>query len=200
MTRKMVSFVEKLYNQGITLDYINLGGGFGSRYPIEENGYSIEDFATAMGKESIRVPYSTTLIVEPGRYVVGDAMFGITRVLRKKDKGNKKILFTDLGVNNLVPLKSAHFDVYSNRLNDKIEISDIRGPMPFHADEIKRDTEIYAEEGELLIVANVGAYTTALSNNFCGQLRPPVISIQTNGDLKLVQRREIIDDMLLRNS
>lgn len=196
VTRETVDFVNELYKNGITLDFINIGGGFGSRHLIEENGNSIADFAKTIVKEVRKLPYSPTLIIEPGRYVVSDSLFGVSKVLRKK-QSKKKILFTDLGVNVLVPLKSAYFELYPNHLDGKNEIVDVRGPMPFHSDEIRKKVDLHAEEGDLLVATNVGAYTTSLSNNFCGQLKPSIILTQKNRKMKIVQKRQTLVDLQL---
>jgi len=198
ITRELVDFLEELHKSGIELRYVNVGGGFGSRCLIENAGFPIGEFSRRICGELKKLPYSPNLIVEPGRYIVSDAFFGLAKVLRKKQVAQKNLLFTDFGTNILMPLQTALFDVYPARLVEKSEAVDVRGPMPFHADRIKENVELYAEEGDTLVITNIGAYTLALSNNFCGQLRPPVVSIQ-DGKLKVVQRRETLKDILLRD-
>src|SRR5690606_37165070 len=89
------------------IEYLDLGGGLGISYTGGE-GVSAAEFAEAIlpGVRSTGL----RLIVEPGRFIVGEAGILVTRVLYVKDGGGKRFVITDAGMNDL--LRPSHYSGY----------------------------------------------------------------------------------------
>ncbi|MGW4789938.1 diaminopimelate decarboxylase family protein [Streptomyces sp. NPDC004230] len=82
--------------------FLNLGGGFESRYLMERAGASCRDFAEA-ARDRLRGTSNFRLILEPGRFLVSDAALAFTRVHGEKRTADARWLITDIGTNILTP-------------------------------------------------------------------------------------------------
>jgi diaminopimelate decarboxylase len=94
-------------DEGHELEYLDVGGGLGISYAGEE-GISAQAFAAAVVPRG--APTGLTLVVEPGRYIVGEAGILVTRVLYVKEGGGKRFVITDAGMNDL--LRPSHYAGY----------------------------------------------------------------------------------------
>lgn len=85
---------------GTRLEILNLGGGLESRFLLERTGHTIDDFASA-ARDALAGVAHIRLLLEPGRYLFGDAALGLTEVLGTKHKAGADWLITDIGCNVL---------------------------------------------------------------------------------------------------
>jgi len=102
-----------------------------------------------------------SLILEPGRYIINDAGIVITQIISQKTNCNRKWLITDVGVNTLIPLKSASYDVIPLINNDKrLAVYDIGDHIASSIGVIKRNVQLPAmtSTGMYLVILYAGAF------------------------------------------
>jgi diaminopimelate decarboxylase len=139
------------------------------------------------------------LVVEPGRFLVGEAGILLTRVIYVKEGGGKRFVITDAGMNDL--LRPSHYSGWHavspaeehGRPNARV---DIVGPICETGDflALDRDMEL-PRPGELLAMHTVGAYGFSMSSQYNQRPRPAEVLV--DGDsATLVRRRENLDDLV----
>ncbi len=188
----------------INFEFLDIGGGLGIPYAPDEESLDIEKTARlvvdtiekALNKNNIDRP---KLIMEPGRYFLGDAGYVIGKVHTIK-KSYSKIIGTDIGMNAF--LRPAFFDAYHDvffdgREQDGREKSGLCGQLCENTDYwIKeRDFPKTVQEGDLLVVLNAGAYGYSMSYQFNGRLRPAEVLVE-GGKSFLIRKREDFQDMI----
>jgi len=190
-------FILELKSDGVALKYLDFGGGLGISYNTEEPpspavyGRAVADATKDLG---------LTIVLEPGRVIVGNAGILLTRVLLKKNQGTKKFLVVDAGMNDLIrpALYGSHHQLWPIRQRADKEIVDVVGPVCESADFLAKDREIaLLEPGELLAVMSAGAYAFSLSSNY--NSRPRAAEVLVTGETyRVIRRRESFED-LVRN-
>jgi diaminopimelate decarboxylase len=181
---------------------VDLGGGLGVRYTDDGSAIpSIDQYAHALLAAADRaLPPSTTVLVEPGRSLVARAMVTVYRVVSVK-RATRTFVSVDGGMaDNLEPMMyGTPFCPFVLDSDRRAERCDVVGP---HCETGDRLVEHWPLAGprvdDLLVVPMTGAYCYALANNYNGALRPPVVMCR-DGAATIVQRRETIEDLLMRN-
>lgn len=205
--------VERLLNiaaQFDGLDFIDLGGGFGTPY-WKQTGEARLDFKELGEKLSERLlawPKSygsmPTFKVEPGRYLVAECGVLLGTVHAVKENYGTKYIGTDLGFNVLTRpvLYDAHHDLEVYRRNPEVEPMrtekvTIVGNICETGDIIAKERDLpVIGEGDLIGVMDAGAYGYCMSSNYNNRLRPAEVLIKANGEPALIRRRETLDDLL----
>src|SRR5881628_1233198 len=145
-------FILELKSDGVALKYLDFGGGLGISYSTEEPpSPAVYSEAVARATKDLGL----TIVLEPGRVIVGNAGILLTRVLLKKNQGAKKFLVVDAGMNDLIrpALYGSHHQLWPIRKRADKEIVDVVGPVCESADFLAKDREItLLEPGELLAV------------------------------------------------
>ena len=149
-------------------------------------------------KEKAKLLGNPYLMIEPGRYVVGDASILLTKVHSIK-QAYKKFIGVDAGMNTL--LRPMLYDAYhqifaANKLNEKpSEKANIAGPVCENTDQLAKDRLLpKLEEGDLLAVLNAGAYGFSMASQY--NTRPlPAEVLVTNGKAELIRKRETVEDI-----
>lgn len=172
------------------VERVDLGGGF------------VGDPATWA---SVVRPHldSARLIVEPGRSVVADAGWLLTRVVRVQARGH---LVTDAGMTELIRpmLYGASHPVRVLRRGAPLPPPrgawTLSGPVCEAGDVLARGIELgpNAGQGALLAIGEAGAYGLAMASNYNGRLRPAQVVIE-GGELRLSRRRETLEDLIVRD-
>ena len=173
------------------------GGGLGVAYrPGEEapgiGGFVREVCARAAGR-------GLTLMMEPGRSVVGEAGVLLTRVLYRKRNGNKNFVIVDAAMNDLIrpTLYQAHHEILPISNGQERHITaDIVGPVCETGDFFARDREIPdVQPGDLLALTTAGAYGFVQASNYNARLRAAEILV--SGDTwRTVRERESYEDLI----
>lgn len=194
---KVLGVVEELRADGIALEYIDIGGGYGIRYD-DEPGMDVDQLA----KEILpRIAESgLRLIIEPGRSLVGQAGVLLTRVQYVKRSGSKIFVIVDGGMSELI--RPSHYGGYHgiDRVDTgearTVQVVDIVGPICESGDFFARDREMEVPEpGETLAVRTAGAYGFSMASNYNGRLRPAEILVD-GSDVELIRRRETLQDLI----
>ena len=189
-------FVEALRKEGARIRYLDLGGGLGIRYKDEEPPHP-EEYAGALiqGLRGLDV----TLILEPGRVVVGNAGILVTEVLYLKEGEEKTFVIVDGGMNDLIrPALYGSYQAIRPVVERKGEmiVADVVGPICESGDFFAKDREIpRPQEGDLLAVMSAGAYGFTMSSNYNSRPRAPEILV--DGDnFHVVRKRESFEDLI----
>jgi diaminopimelate decarboxylase len=180
----------------VDLEFLDLGGGLGISY---EGGERIS--ATDWAAEIVPLVAETglQLVVEPGRFLVGEAGALLTRVLYVKEGGGKRFVITDAGMNDL--LRPSHYSGWhavepvaaAGRERGQV---DVVGPICETGDFLALDREMeIPRPGELLSIMTVGAYGFSMSSQYNQRTRPAEVLVD-GAQATLVRRRETLDDLV----
>ena len=180
-TEKLVELLDALRSDGVdSIEYLDIGGGLGVSY-ADEATPNLEKFAHSLVK---RVqPTGLTLLMEPGRFIVGNAGVLVTRVLYRKHSGGREFLVTDAGMTEL--LRPSHYDAYHRieavRPVERQMVADVVGPVCESGDFLALDRSMdEANAGDLLAVHDVGAYGYVMASNY--NTRPRGVEVLVDGD------------------
>ena len=182
---------------GIGLAYADLGGGFGiadaeaGELDVRALGHEVAARLQGHGME---------LIIEPGRFLVGDAGVLVTRVLYLKRSGGKTFVVTDAGMTELI--RPSHYGgvhevspVREDGHGD-VEVVDVVGPVCEQGDFLARDRLLpVPAPGSLLCVHQAGAYGFTMASNYNSRPRPAEVLVH-GGRATLVRRRERYSDLI----
>lgn len=197
MAQKLRELWDGLRRDGIDIRYVSLGGGLGIPY-IEEGVFpSPAEYAATVLRHFRGT--DVTLLVEPGRFLVGNAGIFLTRVLYVKDNGIKKFVIVDGAMNDFPRpmLYEAHHSVYPVRESSgKAEVVDIVGPICESSDRLAQDREIPpVNAGDLLAFTSAGAYCFSMASNYNSRPRAAEVLID-KGTCRLIRRRETVEDLM----
>jgi diaminopimelate decarboxylase len=143
-----------------------------------------------------------TLILEPGRRLVGDAGVLLTRVTYLKRGGTRDFAIVDAAMNDL--LRPALYDAWHpvaavRPRADAVRRWQIVGPVCESADFLAHDRELALAQGDLLAIGAAGAYAMAMSSNY--NSRPRACEVVVDGDaVHVVRRREHIAELFAGES
>ena len=186
----------EMKKEGAQIRYLDLGGGLGINYH-DETPPLPDDYARAIiqGLEGLDV----TLILEPGRVIVGNAGILLTEVQYLKETETKKFVIVDGGMNDLI--RPALYGSYQAiqpvvQTNADKMIADVVGPICESGDFFAKDREIARpRRGDLLAVMSAGAYGFTMASNYNSHPKPPEVLV--DGDqYYVVRRRESMDDLI----
>ncbi len=181
---------------------VRLAGEMGAERIDLGGGFSGEPEAVASVIRE-HVPDAARLIVDPGRSVVGNAGWLLTRVVRVQARGH---LIADAGMTELLRpmLYGARHPV--TLLSPGMEVAEDRswtlsGPICEAGDILASGLRLGADAGEgaLLAIGEAGAYGAAMASNYNGRLRPAQAVIE-HGELRLSRRRETLEDVIVRDA
>jgi diaminopimelate decarboxylase len=177
-TERLASIVAELRRRGIrTLEYLDIGGGLGVRYDTEEPP-DLRRFASLVLPTVAET--GLLLIMEPGRFVVGNAGALVAQVLYRKRSGGKDYVVADTGMTEL--LRPSHYGAYHKvvamRQRGDVRAVDIVGPVCESGDFLALDRELDdVQPGDYLVVCDVGAYGYAMASNYNSRLRPAEVLV-----------------------
>jgi diaminopimelate decarboxylase len=195
---KLVKFVAKLKNKGVEIEYLNIGGGLGIIYDREK-----PQTAQVFAKKVLPLFKKTGLkiILEPGRFIVGNAGILVTRVLYIKSTPKKTFVIVDSGMNDLIrpALYEAYHQILPLRVRkSKTEKVDVVGPICESGDFFAKERKmLLPKEGDYLAIMGSGAYGFSMSSNYNSRRRAEEIMVVGGGDLG--SRISVTFDVLLRN-
>jgi len=193
---RLTGLLDAIRAEGVdTMKYLDIGGGLGVSYS-DEVSPDLGRFAKALVKRV--VPTGLTLLMEPGRFIVGNAGVLLTRVLYRKHSGGRDFLITDAGMTELI--RPSHYDAYhrieSVRPNGQSMTADVVGPICESGDFLALGREMDdAAAGDLLAVHDVGAYGYVMASNY--NTRPRGAEVLVEGDrFAVVTQRERYEDLV----
>ena len=204
-TNKLIDIAVEIVEEcKISIDFINIGGGFGIPYKPPEKSLDIKKVGSDIGKifngkKSSKILNNPWLFVEPGRYLVADSTILLTNVHSIKS-GPEKYVGIDAGMNTLLrpALYGAyHHIVNASRLNSRNkEVVNICGQICENTDILAKNRKLgNIKEGDLLAILNVGAYGFSMSSQYNTRPRAAEVMISKK-NCKIIRQRETINDLI----
>ncbi len=193
---RLVALADRIEAAGLRLRHLDFGGGFGIRYK-DEPAAPIAAFAAgvvaAVGKRS------HTIVLDPGRSIVGNAGVLLTRVEYVKPGAARNFLVVDAAMNDLIrpPLYGAWHNVrtvHEPETGARRAVYDIVGPVCESGDFLAKERSLAAQEGDLLALMSAGAYGMSMSSNYNSRPRPAEVLVSA-ATAHLVRRRETIAEL-----
>ena len=195
--KKVSNFIQRLKAKGIGLEYLNIGGGLGIIYDHESPQTAViyaNQIIPLLKKTGLKI------IMEPGRFIVGNAGILVVKVLYIKHTPKKKFIIVDGGMNDLIrpALYCAHHNIWPLVKNSKTEQADVVGPICESGDFLAKERLIAkVKEGDYLAVMSAGAYGFSMSSNY--NSRPRAAEVMVSKDrVSVIRKRESPQD-LVRN-
>ena len=193
---RLKTLYTSLQEAGISVRYLDLGGGLGITYAEEEPPHPSE-FGRALSQalQDLKL----TLILEPGRVIAGNAGILVTRVLYAKDTELKHFVVVDAAMNDLLrpALYDAHHRISEVAPQGRSErVVDVVGPICETGDFLARDRTLPAvQAGELLAVFSAGAYGFAMASQYNSRCRAAEVLV--DGDqARCIRKRESYQDLV----
>ena len=194
--KKLKSLVDDLRREGMEIRYLDLGGGLGITYNDEEPPHPYEYASNIL--EEIR-SFNCTLILEPGRVIVGNAGILVSRVLYTKENEEKRFIIVDAAMNDLV--RPSYYGSFHQILpvreeNREEVVADVVGPVCESADFLAKGRKIpMLHPGELIAVMSAGAYGFSMATNY--NSRPRVAEVMIRDDeIHVIRKREEYQDLI----
>lgn len=190
------AFIDALRQEGADIRYVDLGGGLGIRYDDEEPPEPGE-YARAL-VDGVR-GLDATLVLEPGRSLVGNAGALVTRVLYLKRTEAKNFVVVDGAMNDLV--RPALYGAFQGirpvfRREAESMTADVVGPICESGDFLARDRTIPTPvQGDLLAVMSAGAYGFTMASNYNTRPRSPEVLVDGR-EFAVVRERETLEALV----
>jgi diaminopimelate decarboxylase len=206
---KAVQLIAALRKQGHPLSVLNMGGGFGIHYRKQEAlpAGAFADVILPVVKET-----GCQLVLEPGRFIVGNAGILVSTVLFNKETGGKRYVIQDAAMNDLIrptlydsfhriwPVNPAadvpvRPDDYEAAIPGTVP-QDVVGPVCESGDFLAKGRHLPpVKRGDLLAVFSAGAYGMAMASNYNARCRAAEVLV-TGGTHRLIRRRETFADLV----
>ncbi len=194
---KALALAAQLRAEGSPIRHLDLGGGLGVAYHQGERAPAIAPF---IEKVQVRLRSTgLTIMVEPGRSIVGPAGVLLTRVLYRKRNGSKEFVIVDAAMNDLIrpALYHAHHEIVPLRKNSLPPLTaDVVGPVCESGDFLARDRKMAnVMPGDFLAVCTAGAYGFVQSSNYNSRPRVPEVLVE-GGGYRIIRSRETLEDLV----
>ncbi|MDR3281812.1 MAG: diaminopimelate decarboxylase, partial [Endomicrobium sp.] len=194
--KKMVDIIE---SNNMKLEYINCGGGLGIKYSKDQKASHPKQLMSAIFQIFGNVK-DKKFIFEPGRSIVGNAGYLITKVLYRKVSDGKSFLITDAGINDLIrpTLYGAYHEILPvKKTNSKKVKTDVVGPICENGDFMCKDRMLpVVKQGRLLLITCTGAYGAAMSSEYNSRPLLAEVLVDDN-EFALIRKRANYNDLLL---
>lgn len=194
--KKLVPLIDELRRNNINIQNLNIGGGLGVIY-LDEDPQLANGFATAI------LPMVQTtdcrLLLEPGRFITGNAGVLLTKVLYIKRAPTKNFVIVDAAMNDL--MRPTLYDAYHriqpvNITSDVEELADIVGPVCESGDFFAKDRKLLAvQQNDYLSVFTAGAYGFTMSSNYNSRRKAAEVFVRDD-QYFVVRERETYEDLI----
>lgn len=206
---KVVDLVFGLLALKIDLKFIDIGGGIGIRY---ENEKTIDLYSYAQGILKALNGLDLSIIVEPGRYIVGNNGILVSKVIYEKHNKDKRFCIVDAAMNDLLrpSLYNAKHGIrhisMDNEIveippllkdkNDFIDKADIVGPICESGDYLAKNIALPpTKSGDLIVIESAGAYGFSMSSNYNSRTKCAEVALSGGKD-RLICKRESFEDLI----
>ena len=202
-------FLPQVRAMGLSIDLIDMGGGFGIWYK-EKLARPVREIAAAVLPQIAKT--GCRLLLEPGRFIVGNAGVLITRVLYVKQSGEKRFVICDAGMNDLIrpSLYGAYHRIWpvttETSVNGEVpdeeqwggagNVTDIVGPICESSDYFAKDRKLPPlKRGDLVCIFSAGAYGYAMASTYNSHPRPAEVMV-SGKEAKVISVRESFEDLM----
>ena len=192
--QRVLSLVEQLATEGITLAHIDIGGGMGIRYS-DETPPRADDYLAPVLEALAGRPEE--ILLEPGRSLVGNAGLLLTRIEYLKQGQEKHFAIVDAAMNDLA--RPALYDAYHQVVpvlarDVPAQTYDVVGPICESGDFLARNRALKVADGDLLAILSAGAYGMTMASNY--NTRARAAEVMVDGErCHLIRERETIAEL-----
>ena len=194
---RVLDLVQSIEAAGIPIAHLDFGGGLGITYRDEEPPAADALWAALLAKLDARGYGDRTIMIEPGRSLVGNAGVCLTEVLYLKPGEQKNFCIVDAAMNDLP--RPAMYEAYHGivplhvRNEQPSTCYDVVGPICESGDWLGRERTLAVHPGDLLAVLSTGAYCASMASNYNTRGRAAEVLVQ-GAQAQLVRRRETAAD------
>lgn len=194
--QRVIDFQNKLKQDGIKLEYLDIGGGLGIIYKDEK-----PQTAKIFAQNVLPLLKQTGLkiIMEPGRFICGNAGIFVTKVLYLKDNGVKKFLIVDGGMNDLMrpTLYGSYHEIQPlKKKAGKKELMDVVGPICESGDFFAKDRLLpILKKNDLIALMSAGAYCSVMSSNYNMRGNVPIAFVKGE-KYELSRQRQAFEELV----
>ncbi len=183
---------------GFAPEILDIGGGFGIAYSPSDKVSDIGVFGQAICAE-IKKWGVRTVVLEPGRFLIGNTAVLLARVLYYKDREAKKFVITDAGMNDLIRpafYGSYHHILPAARGRGRKIVADVVGPICESGDYIGKDREfpVAPKPDDLIVAGSAGAYAFSMASNYNSRPRPCEVLVSAR-KVRVIRARESYEDL-----
>ncbi len=193
----VADLVRSLKAIDVDIRFFDVGGGLGVVYDNEKL-IDLKEYANAI-KSAIK-GLDLTIVCEPGRFLVANGGYLVTKVLYEKYNGEKRFVIVDGAMNDL--LRPSLYNAYHkievlDKENEKnLSKADIVGPICESGDFLAKDVELPPmQSGDLIIIKSAGAYGFSMASNYNTRPRAAEVACE-DGVCRLVRKRESFEDLI----
>lgn len=188
--KRILLLIDELNAQGLNIKYLDMGGGLGIPYKDEEPPVPKDLAKNILPLLNGR---KMTLIMEPGRSIVGNAGILVTKTLYLKQGHEKEFIIVDAGMNDLMrpSLYGAYHGIIPLKRYKRADtFADVVGPICESGDFLAKEREMPGvRQGEYLAVMSAGAYGFSMSSNYNSRPRPAEVMVKGRKHF-LIRERE----------
>lgn len=194
--KKIIPLVNKIRNSIPSIKYLDIGGGLGIIYE-KEKATTAKKFAEAI--LPLIKDLGLTIILEPGRFIAGNAGILVTQVLYVKQTPRKKFIIVDSGMNDLI--RPTLYDAYHEiapvvKTKSRTITADIVGPICETGDFFALNRKIKEpKKDSFLAIMAAGAYGFSMSSNYNSRPRAAEVLVCGN-KFSVIRRRETYKDLI----
>ncbi len=189
-----------------SLRFIDIGGGFKVKYHEDDSETDIADVGSKVSRRFNEFCQKNNrtlrLMIEPGKFLVSESGFLLTKVQSIKRSGKKIIVGTDTGMNHLIRpalYNAYHKIVNASRVDGIREKVEIVGNICESADVLGQERDISGPKvGDTLCIFNAGSYGYSMASTYNARMLPAEILVE-NGTPRLIRRRQQLEDLLCFN-
>jgi diaminopimelate decarboxylase len=191
----VADLVRSLKALKIDIKFFDVGGGLGIDYDdeklIEPYDYAQAIFETLQGLD-------LTIMCEPGRFLVGNSGYFLTKVLYEKMNEDKRFVIVDGAMNDLIrpSLYNAFHKIELLDRNENISKADVVGPVCESGDFFAKNIDLpQSYHDDLLVIKSAGAYCFTMSSNYNTRGKVAEVALEDGKD-RLIRRRDTFEDMI----
>ena len=186
---KVKNTVINLNSKGFKIESLDLGGGIGIKYNKSNKLINIKSYAKLI--ENLFSDLNIEIIIEPGRFLIGQSGIIVSKIIRIKNGKNKVFLIIDAGMNNLIrpALYNATHELIPVKLNNIAKVNyEVVGPICETSDSFIKNYKIQKfKSDDLVAICSAGAYGSCMASNYNLRGEAEEIFIKQNKE-KIVKR------------
>ncbi|MFH1460711.1 MAG: diaminopimelate decarboxylase [Candidatus Omnitrophota bacterium] len=198
--KKTIDLIDELNHKETLITHLNIGGGLGIVYK-NEKPQTASQYAQAIlpiiGKRKLK------LILEPGRFIAGNAGIILTKIIYVKDTPVKRFFIVDAAMNDL--LRPAFYDAHHEIIplnksrNKKTKKADIVGPICESGDFLAKHRYLPSDlkSGDAIAIMSTGAYGFSMSSNYNSRRKAAEVMV-SGKNFRVIRKRDSYED-LIRN-
>jgi len=197
--QNMLNVVNKIIQKSkYKFKYIDLGGGMGIQYENNLNKLNYSKYNKLI--ESFLEKNNSNIIFEPGRSIVGNAGYLISKIIYIKETNSKNFVILDSGMNDLIrpALYGAKHRIMPSKLNKKkvLKKHEFVGPICETTDKfLNIDNYQKINQKDIIVICDVGAYGMVLSSNYNLRPRPAEILVNKTST-KIIKKRQKLNNII----